>query len=381
MPLQLRGEKAAEERNDGGCEGVGRQRPAACVVVGEDAVQRALQEAAVERSLRFRRLDAVAAPDLEEHQRRRAPDREQTPGGLGVDHVVERLSPQLRRRTQPFGLPRQRLEEQGDAFRAGAVAQLRQLPAGNVDQRSADGPGALVQGRALLVETARRPQRQADVGGRIDEQRQRPRSLRRRRLGVDAQCGRRGRSDLREHVARVGPGGAGRELRIGHRRPRQARQVGATQPIGGHADVAHRRGRHGAAACFLGRHQRRLRELRQIGDRDGVGALLDCGPAVQAEGIDGLVHGRVPSDGQRRQRLRRFRFRLREDEALLRAGLVREEAIEIALSEHGLRFAGQGVGELRAGTLERVDLRSGLPRDGQRGELLRQEAKGARVAW
>ena len=88
-------------------------------------------------------------------------------------------SPQLRGRAQPFRLPRQRLEEQGDAFRAGAVAELCQLPAGNVDQRRADSPGALVQGGALLLEASRGSQRQAYVRGRIDEQRQRPRPLRR----------------------------------------------------------------------------------------------------------------------------------------------------------------------------------------------------------
>src|SRR5205823_11882405 len=60
-PFELRGKKAAKEWNDAGGEDVGLQRPAACVVVREDAVQRALQEAAVERTLRLGRLYAIAA--------------------------------------------------------------------------------------------------------------------------------------------------------------------------------------------------------------------------------------------------------------------------------------------------------------------------------
>src|SRR5256884_100160 len=100
-PFELRGKKAAKEWNDAGGEDVGLQRPAACVVVREDAVQRALQEAAVERTLRLGRLYAIAALDLEQHHRRGTPDREQTAGGLGVDDVVERLSPQLRARAHP----------------------------------------------------------------------------------------------------------------------------------------------------------------------------------------------------------------------------------------------------------------------------------------
>jgi len=65
---------------------------------------------------------------------------------------------------------------------------------------------------------------------------------------------------------------------------------------------------------------------------------------------------------------------------LLGVGLVGEQAIEIAFSEHRPLLARRGEGKLRAGPLERLDFRRGLARDRQRRQLLRQQAEGAGVA-
>ena len=292
-----------------------------------------------------------------------------------MHHVVERFAPQLRRGAQPLGVTGERLEQERHRFRGAAVAELRQLPARHVDHRAADGARAFMQGRALLLEAARGPQGKADVAGRIDEQRQGPRSFGEGRLRVDPQAGRRRGSYQREDVAHRRPGLARRELRVGQRGSRQPREVGAAQPVGRDAEVADGCRGDGARPHLLGGVQRRLGELRQIGDRDSVRSLFDGRPALQAERGDRLVHRRVAGDREGRERLRRLRFRLGQRGALLRIGFVPEQPVEIAFAQGGPGLSRRGERELRARALQRIDLRSGRAGHRKRRQLLREQAE------
>src|SRR5207245_4562985 len=121
--LELSGQDCGNERRHTAREALRLQRPAARVLVGEDDEERALEQAAIEGRLRFRRARALAAPYLEEDQRGCAPRGEKPARRLRVHHVVERFAPQLRRGTQPLGVTGQQLETEPPLFPGTTVAE------------------------------------------------------------------------------------------------------------------------------------------------------------------------------------------------------------------------------------------------------------------
>ena len=232
-----------------------------------------------------------------------------------------------------------------------------------------------MQHRALLLEPSRRAHGKPHVARRIDQERQRARRLRGGRLRVDADppevgaCG-------RERRLRGSPPFSGRELRVGGGGAEQPRQIRAAEPVDGHSEVPLR----GPADRLLrGGVGRRQRALRQLGQLRGSG-LVHLGdqlvPAREAEPRHRLGDRLIARQSERRHRLRCLRLGLRDGRALLRAGLVGEQPVEVALSSLGARIPGRGEGERRARPLERIGLGGRLPGDLQRRQGAVQQPEG-----
>ena len=374
--LELRSEQRPLEHRRGAQEFVSLERPAARVLVGQHREGRALDEPAIESRVGLLCARPLAALDLEQHQRRRAPRPEQPAGRLGVNEVVERLPAQVGRFAKPGRIARQLLEELRHSLGSAAVSELREFPARCLGQRSAHRARALVEHGALLLESAGGAQRESHVARRIDPEGERPRALRGGGLRIDEQlalrdpqCG-QGRLHARPGLARG-------KLRVARRRSHQARQIGASEPLRRDAQVLLRTDRHRAGSHRLGRGQRALGEVRQCSRRKSMQLGGKLRPAAQAQRRERLLLRKIALQQKLRQRLRGLRFGQGDGGALARGRLLAEQLVQLALPVQRPILPGQGEFQACARAIERLGLRGHFVCERQGAQLcVEQKQRG-----